>query len=819
MGKKNKHRAHHSNRPHVSSPASPPASPPTPVGTPTFGVSSAFQQSLQQISALHVQAHDSSSVAERAEALPPTTPPPTDVQQALRKAQEAAELYHAKARTADRKAEEADKRSAAAAKSGEELKQERASLDALRAHVRQGERTLDERERAIDERDVGLLERDERLMQREAEAETGFLKRREAILAPLREEVARLTKEARDAQTELLKQHQAHQQELRSVREGHAAKLHEQEREHEERLTAARATVRKELEELEEKKRRLERLQQRLHEEQQDLAEEREYVNERARQRVAGDLERLEGEIHSLHDRLNAARRERERLERQLDERNTALEQFGDRSPEELLQELRALKRERDKLRDQVSQRPSADATARLRALEAERDAWDATRVQQLQEINELKQRLHRAGIAVTELESLRDRKDALDTQVTLLQTALRELKADVDKHITSTDGKSVFPACTSMDENLALHAEPDLDVDAPDLAAFVREVQTRIAADRDMPRQYGLRTLRSFLGGLAMSKLHLLQGISGTGKTSLPLAFARAIGGERAVTEVQSGWRDKADLIGHFNAFERRFYESEFLQALYRAHLPRYRDVPFIIVLDEMNLSHPEQYFASILSALENPERKQLPLMEASVEPAPAHLRDARILDLPDNVWFVGTANHDETTKDFADKTYDRAHVMELPRHFEDVPARTLPPRLPLAYSALSASFEAAVERHGAAADVAYNYLQSTLGTLLHERFDLNWGNRLQTQMARYVPVVIAAGGSLGEATDHVLATKVLRKIHNKFDVRPEDLIDLQRTLDATWSKLDARTSPEQSRATVARALQRLGVLPTVPA
>lgn len=79
-----------------------------------------------------------------------------------------------------------------------------------------------------------------------------------------------------------------------------------------------------------------------------------------------------------------------------------------------------------------------------------------------------------------------------------------------------------------------------------------------------------------------------------------------RAIGAESAVIEVQSGWRDRQDLIGHFNAFERRFYESEFLKAMYRALTPFYRDTPFIIVLIEMNLSHPEQYFADLLSALE---------------------------------------------------------------------------------------------------------------------------------------------------------------------------------------------------------------------
>ena len=84
------------------------------------------------------------------------------------------------------------------------------------------------------------------------------------------------------------------------------------------------------------------------------------------------------------------------------------------------------------------------------------------------------------------------------------------------------------------------------------------------------------------------------------------PLAFveyiARALGAGSTLVEVQAGWRDRQDLVGHFNAFERRFYESEFLQALYRAQSPRYSGLVNIVVLDEMNLSHPEQYFADLV-------------------------------------------------------------------------------------------------------------------------------------------------------------------------------------------------------------------------
>ena len=68
-------------------------------------------------------------------------------------------------------------------------------------------------------------------------------------------------------------------------------------------------------------------------------------------------------------------------------------------------------------------------------------------------------------------------------------------------------------------------------------------------------------------------------------------------------IIEVQAGWRDRHDLFGHYNTFERRFQEEPFLLALYKAQTPRYRDRPFFIVLDEMNLARPEQYFSVLLS------------------------------------------------------------------------------------------------------------------------------------------------------------------------------------------------------------------------
>ncbi|MFN6067262.1 MAG: hypothetical protein ACK45T_08845, partial [Pseudanabaena sp.] len=147
------------------------------------------------------------------------------------------------------------------------------------------------------------------------------------------------------------------------------------------------------------------------------------------------------------------------------------------------------------------------------------------------------------------------------------------------------------------------------------DLRAFAKDLRDRIALSQGRGKElyYSEQDIRAFLGGLAMSRLHILQGIIGTGKTIIPVSFADAVGfsqeSKNQMIEVQAGWRDKQDLIGYFNAFEGRFVENEFLKAIYKAQTPFYRDQIYIVLLDEMNLSRPEQYFADFLSKLEQAE------------------------------------------------------------------------------------------------------------------------------------------------------------------------------------------------------------------
>jgi hypothetical protein len=262
----------------------------------------------------------------------------------------------------------------------------------------------------------------------------------------------------------------------------------------------------------------------------------------------------------------------------------------------------------------------------------------------------------------------------------------------------------------------------------------------------------------------------------------------------------VQAGWRDRNDLFGYFNAFERRYYELALAQAVYRAATPQWRDRIAIVLLDEMNLSHPEQYAADVLDVLErqgNDERKFELLSFTPPGKTPDLLADGRFLKLPRNVWFIGTANHDETTKDFADKTYDRSFVLELPGQPASFELMRRPRRAPVSHQALADAFDHAASTHANVAEKAIAWMKQHLRGPLDERFRVGWGGRLETQVRTFAPVVIAAGGSLGEALDQIVTTRVLRKIKGRHDNIEEDLDHLLGILDKTW--------PDKMRAPIA--------------
>lgn len=702
----------------------------------------------------------------------------------------------------------------------EELKGRATVLEESERGIKEAQAKATEAEEKLREREVDIQGREAAIRERELNAEAGFAAERRASLKQLDDEAATLRDELSKSRAQIANERadwgaqrcaedERRREEHKRAVAAHESALADTERAGAEQLRVERGQLSKDRAELKKSAAQVE-LERDL------LREDREAFDERVTRRAAHELEAVKAKQKDVEARLASAQASRDELYEKLRLRDEAERALGNRPLDEVKKELDSLTRERDSLKMQLAKRPNHDVTERLATLERAQEEWEWERARLTQESVAAKTALAKASIAVTELETLRDQKAALESARDLLHAALEELRKDVDERIRRADGISPFPACSQMDADSALQTETPVTDKIPDLKTFSEDLQHRIAIDPTNPEKvlfYELRDIRCFLGGLAMSRLHLLQGISGTGKTSLPLAVARALGADSTLVEVQAGWRDRQDLVGHFNAFEGRFYESEFLQALYRAQCPRYSALVNIVVLDEMNLSHPEQYFADLLSALEQDHRLQkLDLMTAPVVPAPAHLRNGRTLMIPQNVWFVGTANHDETTKDFADKTYDRAHVMELPRNRAQFQPLPFPARAPVSFEALRAAFAKAQEVHAAKAKAAYAFLDSSFADLLGRRFRVGWGNRLERQMLDFVPVVIAAGGTVGEAVDHIFATKLLRKVRDRHDTRPEDFTALSKRIAEAWPNLDKAVAALRSTSIVRDELRRLG-------
>ena len=274
----------------------------------------------------------------------------------------------------------------------------------------------------------------------------------------------------------------------------------------------------------------------------------------------------------------------------------------------------------------------------------------------------------------------------------------------------------------------------------------------------------YDIEDIRRFVAGLAVSKLVILQGMSGTGKTSLAHAFGSFTDNPSTVIPVQPMWKERTDLIGYYNEFTKRFNESQLLIKMYEAN---YSQDVYITVLDEMNIARVEYYFAEFLSLLElpNASERYIDVVSDKWETDPKQFIDGRI-KLPENMWFIGTANNDDSTFAISDKVYDRAMVLNLDMKSERFAAPQTP-KCAISADQFKALAEKAVKEFG----VSRRNLArlEELDKYLIEHFHITFGNRIMKQIKTYIPVYVSCGGRELDALDDILAKKVIRKLETQ--------------------------------------------------
>ena len=488
-----------------------------------------------------------------------------------------------------------------------------------------------------------------------------------------------------------------------------------------------------------------------------------------------------------------------------------------------------------EKYPDDASISALEEKAQRAEKLERENSALE-------QERNRYREEAVAARNASKELEVVRQEVEATN--------ALNEhLLQELESHKTALESRTgdTCPSLSKVDtetEESDFVADINRRVQRTSLGSL-RDIVSHVknyagSRNKDERLYYTDNDIRAFLAGMAVSRLIILQGMSGTGKSSLPRIFSEAISGFNRLIPVESSWRDRNELLGYYNDFNKKFNAKSFTIELYRSTKKRCKEVPTFIVLDEMNLARIEYYFSDFLAILQEPDHDKwlIELVSSDMRTLPMELPeevkqkmrkddptvfaiwekiersrqgdlksetsdeekemltsylaklgrltgakdliDGRKIRVTDNIWFIGTANQDESTFEISDKVYDRAQVVSLNRKGVSEGQYANTEKKYISVTDLIKLFEGAINAYKKKAEVEARL--EKLDAVLMDKFDISFGNRIVSQTVDFAAVFTAAGGSLEDALDYQISTKILRKVISSDD--GEAFLEL---LDAT--------------------------------
>lgn len=467
--------------------------------------------------------------------------------------------------------------------------------------------------------------------------------------------------------------------------------------------------------------------------------------------------------------------------------------------------------------------------------LERENSALEQERNRYREEVVAAKNASKEFEIIKREVEATNALNEHLLQELESHKTALESRTGDTCPSLSKVDIEVDDPAFVEkinrMTKNGPINSLDDLVEHIKNYAGSRRKEEQLFYTSND---------IRAFISGMAVSRLIILQGMSGTGKSSLPRIISDAISGFNRLIPVESSWRDRNELLGYYNDFNKKFNAKSFTIELYRSAKKQCQDIPTFIVLDEMNLARIEYYFSDFLAILQEPDHDKwlIELVSSDMRTLPMELPeqvkktmkaeapttyaiwqkiersrqgdlksetsddekeqltaylakigkltgakdliDGRKMKITDNIWFVGTANQDESTFEISDKVYDRAQVVSLNRKGKNEGNYRAVERRSVSVDDLQAMFEDAITYFEGTDEVISRL--NKLDDVLVEHFDVSFGNRIVTQTVDFAAVFEAAGGDINTALDYQISSKILRKVLSSDDA--EAFLEL---LDAT--------------------------------
>lgn len=296
------------------------------------------------------------------------------------------------------------------------------------------------------------------------------------------------------------------------------------------------------------------------------------------------------------------------------------------------------------------------------------------------------------------------------------------------------------------------LQAEIDAKLGLPEWATVTQRLAEATAGNF----KWDSGLIEQLHGGLWFHPVRhfaVMAGLSGSGKTQLALNYGHALCGTQPagqesvkVLPVQPGWFDTSPLLGYVHPIQQSIYVgTPFLDLLLRA--AENPTTPYVAILDEMNLSHPEQYLAPILSAMETHGIIDLHQMDDEISGVPNQIR------YPANLAIIGTVNMDETTHGLSDKVLDRAFTLE----FWKIDVESFPKWYTLEADDIRAKTKSVLEK-----------LMAAL-----EPVRLHFGWRTIDDVVSYLVFSQGLGVSSDKALDDVLYAKVLPKLRGEHSER----------------------------------------------
>lgn len=369
---------------------------------------------------------------------------------------------------------------------------------------------------------------------------------------------------------------------------------------------------------------------------------------------------------------------------------------------------------------------------------------------------------VRREDLLIEEIETLNNDIIKLKQQnakIAELTNEKGEIEYDENGNIINElkEGESRFFKLTNVDKRFEEYT-PEEITNSFDLNSFCETFRNYSASKLGL--YYDINLIRLFIASLASNKLIILEGISGTGKTSLAYAFGSFIQNETTVASVQPSWRDSTEIFGYFNEFTKKFNETEILTSMYEA---QYSDEVYVTLLDEMNISRVEYYFAEMLSVLELPNKKDwvVELVPNSWPDDPKRLEEGK-LKVPENMWYIGTINNDDSTFMITDKVYDRAMPIAIDDKCEEFDAPQTE-GIKVSYQYLQGLFDKSAETNAVSEDNLRKIAEMDRYVIDH--FRLAFGNRIVKQLKDFVPAYVACGGEEIAGIDYLIAHKILRK------------------------------------------------------